>query len=57
MDSFPLDKIQTLSSKILEEILNQLQVDAERFEDEINQIEQELLIRRLPYCRPVIDLV
>lgn len=34
-----------------------LELDPIRFEEEIFEIEQELLVRTLEYCKPVVDLV
>lgn len=57
MDFPSLDSIQSIPTSTLKELLNHLKVDPEKFEYDILKIEQELLIRTLDYCRPVVDLV
>jgi hypothetical protein len=52
-----LDSIQSIPTKTLNDLLHQLKVDPNKFNSDITKIEQELLIRTLDYCRPVVDVI
>lgn len=49
--------LQRISTKELLVYKDFLDLDPVKFSKEIEDIEQELLIRELDYCKPVIDLV
>lgn len=46
-----------MSTKELKDLKSYLELDKEKFKKELEDISEELLLRTLPYCRPVIDLI
>lgn len=52
-----IERIRFIATSELEDLLFQLQVDPDKFEEDIVEIEQELIIRKLNICRPIIDLI
>lgn len=56
-DTDGIETIRFMSKETLEKLVHQLKVDPTKFERDIVEIEQELLIRSLTFCKPVIDLI
>ena len=52
-----IERIRFIATSELQDLLFQLQIDPAKFEEDIIEIEQELIIRKLNICRPIIDLI
>lgn len=48
---------RTMSTSELKDHLEFIKIDPKKFKDEIEEIEQELIIRKFKPCRPVIDFI
>lgn len=57
MENGSFEKIRFLPSHVLEELLHQMKIDPSKYQEDITEIEQELIIRTMPYCKPVVDLI
>lgn len=53
---FKIDIIK-ISTKELKLYLEYLLLDENRFSEEISEINQELIIRKLDYCKPLSDVL
>lgn len=52
-----MDNLNLISTKELQSLMEFYELDPIKFEDELELIKQELIIRQLPYCKPLCDIL
>jgi len=52
-----MNNFQLITTKELQNLIEFYELDPMKFEEELALIKQELIIRKLPYCKPLCDVL